>query len=166
MKGGRYISAKASALGEWKQGGASISGADAYATSKQCVLAATLAFAHESPRLRFNAIEPGITRQLASRAMRTSFFVSCSAKSLHCSLRSRDTGARRSARRGSLPRLTDQSGRTGSYYDEKGQPILGSKQVGDPNFQDRVVAETRALQSTVRPPSCPFHEAIRVGGVP
>jgi NAD(P)-dependent dehydrogenase (short-subunit alcohol dehydrogenase family) len=61
MKGGRYISAEASARGEWKQGGSKLPGADAYATSKQCVLAAAMAFARETPRLHFNAIEPGIT---------------------------------------------------------------------------------------------------------
>jgi hypothetical protein len=36
-------------------------GADAYATSKQCTLAAALAFARETPRLRFNAVEPGFS---------------------------------------------------------------------------------------------------------
>jgi len=30
-------------------------GADAYATSKQCTLAAAMEFARETPRLRFNA---------------------------------------------------------------------------------------------------------------
>ena len=36
-------------------------GADAYATSKQCLLAAAMTFARETPRLRINAIEPGFT---------------------------------------------------------------------------------------------------------
>ena len=35
------------------------SGFDGYATSKQVILAAAMAFARETPRLRFNAIEPG-----------------------------------------------------------------------------------------------------------
>src|ERR1700674_3326587 len=39
--------------------------------------------------------------------------------------------------------LTDDTNRTGVYYDEKGQPMVGSVQVHDPAFQDRVVAETR-----------------------
>ena len=38
---------------------------------------------------------------------------------------------------------------TGDYYDEKGQPMKGSVQSRDPAFQDRVVAETRALLATV-----------------
>ena len=46
--------------------------------------------------------------------------------------------------------LLNESGETGIYYDEKGQPMLGSAQVRDPKFQDRVVAETRALLATVR----------------
>ena len=36
FRGGRYISAEASARGEWKPGGATQPGVDAYATSKQC----------------------------------------------------------------------------------------------------------------------------------
>jgi hypothetical protein len=41
------------------------------------------------------------------------------------------------------------SGQTGVYYDEGGHPMLGSALVRDPKFQDRVVAETRALLSTI-----------------
>jgi hypothetical protein len=44
--------------------------------------------------------------------------------------------------------LIDTSGQTGVYYDEGGQPMLGSAEVRDPKFQDRVVAETRALLSS------------------
>jgi hypothetical protein len=40
-------------------------------------------------------------------------------------------------------------GETGVYYDERGRPMLGSTTVRDPDFQDRVVAETRALLSAV-----------------
>src|ERR1700742_2798155 len=35
LRGGHYISAEASAHGEWKPGGSALSGGDAYATSKQ-----------------------------------------------------------------------------------------------------------------------------------
>jgi hypothetical protein len=45
--------------------------------------------------------------------------------------------------------LTDESRNTGVYYDDKGRPMLGSTLVRDPKFQDRVVAETRALLSTI-----------------
>ena len=45
--------------------------------------------------------------------------------------------------------LIDASGQTGIYYDEGGHPMLGSPLVRDPKFQDRVVAETRALLATV-----------------
>src|SRR5271156_3287957 len=61
FRGGRYISAEASARGEWKPGGSTMAGADAYATSKQANLATAMAFARETPRLRFNALEPGFT---------------------------------------------------------------------------------------------------------
>jgi NAD(P)-dependent dehydrogenase (short-subunit alcohol dehydrogenase family) len=60
FRGGRYISAEASARGEWKPGGATKPGYDAYATSKQAILAAAMAFGRETLRLHFNAIEPGL----------------------------------------------------------------------------------------------------------
>ena len=59
FRGGRYISAEASARGEWAPGGSALPGGDAYATSKQCNLATVFALARENPRLRFNAVEPG-----------------------------------------------------------------------------------------------------------
>jgi hypothetical protein len=46
FRGGRYISAEASARGEWKPGGSTISGGDAYATSKQSI----------SPRSRYSPV--------------------------------------------------------------------------------------------------------------
>ncbi len=106
FRGGRYISAEASALGEWNPGGATQPGFDAYATSKQCTLATMMVFTRETPRLHFNAVEPGFnpTTSLA-----------------------RDANA-----------------------DESGHPMLGSALVCDPKFQDRIVAETRALLATVR----------------
>ena len=58
FRGGRYISAEASARGEWEPGGSKMAGADADATSKQCTLAAALKFARETSRLRFHAVEP------------------------------------------------------------------------------------------------------------
>jgi hypothetical protein len=45
--------------------------------------------------------------------------------------------------------VLNDAGATGIYYDERGKPMLGSVQVRDPQFQDRVVAETRALLATV-----------------
>jgi hypothetical protein len=45
--------------------------------------------------------------------------------------------------------LTDASNATGIYYDENGKPMKASKQVTDPKFADRYIAETRALLATV-----------------
>jgi hypothetical protein len=45
--------------------------------------------------------------------------------------------------------LLNESGEIGIYYDEGGRPMLGSALERDPKFQDRVVAETRALLSTI-----------------
>jgi hypothetical protein len=45
--------------------------------------------------------------------------------------------------------LTDDSGSTGVYYDERGRPMTGSTLVREPEFNERVVAETRALLAQV-----------------
>src|ERR1700677_1991494 len=60
FRGARYISAQASARGEWQPAGSKMPGADASATSKQCNLATVMVFARETPRLHFNAVEPGV----------------------------------------------------------------------------------------------------------
>jgi hypothetical protein len=49
-----------------------------------------------------------------------------------------------------LPTMpTPAPGQTGVYYDEDDRSMQGSTLVRDPKFQDRVVAETRALLATV-----------------
>ena len=146
FRGGRYLSAEASARGQWAPDGSALPGGDAYATSKQCNLATVLAFAREMPRLRFDAIEPGfcpgsdlgrdanvvlraVLKYLISPV--APFFPMCS-------------NPRTAA--GVITRvLTDESGSTGIYYDENGRPMRGSTLVHDPGFDARVVNETRAL---------------------
>lgn len=120
-------------------------GADAYATSKQALLAAAFAFARETPRLRFNAVEPGITpgTRLARDANAFLRSIFSALTFLPPFARYRSTPER--AARVITKILTDDSTRTGIYYDEKGQPMRGSALVHDPAFQDRVVTETRAL---------------------
>jgi NAD(P)-dependent dehydrogenase (short-subunit alcohol dehydrogenase family) len=150
FRGGRYISAKASARGEWKPGGSKMPGADAYATSKQCNLATVMVFARETPRLRFNALEPGFTPNTglgreANAFLR--FLANYILPLLAPHIKYWSTPKR--AARVATKVLIDASGQTGIYYDEGGHPMLGSALVRDPKFQDRVVAETRALLSTV-----------------
>lgn len=149
MKGGRYISAEASAKGEWKAGGSKMPGIDAYATSKQALLAATLAFARETPRLHFNAIEPGITRgtHLGGANAIVSFLFGYLMAILPPF--SAYSSTPRKAAKVITGILTDTSGRTGLYFDEKGKPMHGSELAHDPEFQDRVLTETRALLQNV-----------------
>ena len=152
MKGGRYLSARASARGEWKAGGSKMPGIDAYATSKQCILATTMAFAREDPRLHYNAVEPGITRGTSLGGESTNAFIRFLFGHLMAIIPPFSTYSstpKRSARV-ITKILTEESGKTGVYFDEKGRPMLGSAQVRDPEFQDRVMAETRALLSTVK----------------
>jgi NAD(P)-dependent dehydrogenase (short-subunit alcohol dehydrogenase family) len=151
FRGARYLSAEASSRGEWKTGGSKMPGADAYATSKQCTLATALAFAREFPRLHVNAVEPGFSPETglgrdapAVLRLLSKYVLPLLAPHL---------------RYWSTPKLAapvitrillNVSGETGVYYDERGRPMLGSVLVRQTQFQDRVVAETRALLETVQ----------------
>jgi NAD(P)-dependent dehydrogenase (short-subunit alcohol dehydrogenase family) len=153
FRGGRYISAEASARGEWRPGGSNQPGFDAYATSKQAILAAAMAFVRETPRLRFNAVEPGLTpatglaRDSGPVVRFLATYMSPLIVPMLMPFMSFLSTPRRAAR--VLTKiLLDESGRTGVYYDEGGDPMLGSPLIRDPEFQERVVAETRALLST------------------
>ncbi|GHS86201.1 putative short-chain dehydrogenase/reductase [Actinomycetota bacterium] len=150
FRGARYISAEASARGEWAPGGSSVAGADAYATSKQGNLATVLALARELPRLRVNAVEPGFNpgTDLGRDANVALRVLSRYVLSPIAPLIKYWSNPKRAARVITTI-LTDDSDRTGVYYDETGRPMLGSVQVRDQAFQDRVVAETRALLATV-----------------
>ncbi len=150
FRGGRYISAAASARGEWKQGGSTMPGADAYATSKQCSLATAMAFARETPRVRFNAVEPGFTPNtgLAREASVAVRIVLQYILPLLAPFMKYWSNPKRAGRVVAKV-LMDPSGRTGIYYDDGGNEMLGSTLSRDPKFQDRVVAETRALLSTI-----------------
>ena len=152
FRGGRYVSAEASARGEWRPHGSKMPGADAYATSKQAILAAALAFARETPRLRFNAVEPGVnpTTALARDAGAIMRVLSKTLIPLLVPLLMpfvKVLSTPKRAGRMIARIMLDRSDETGIYFDERGHPMLGSAQVRDPAFQDRVVAETRALLS-------------------
>lgn len=149
MKGGRYISAEASAKGEWKEGGSKMAGIDAYATSKQTILASALAFARETTRLHFNAIEPGITRgtNLGGANAIVSFIFGHLMAIIPPFSKYSSTPKKSAKVIAKI--MTDTSGKTGVYFDEKGNPMRGSDLAHDTKFQDRVVAETRALLQKV-----------------
>ena len=149
MKGARYISAEASTRGEWQSGGTKMGGIDAYATSKQCILASALFFARENPRLHFNAVEPGITRgtKLGAESINPIIHKIFGYLMSIIPPFSKYSSTPEKSAKTIANVLTDTTGKTGIYYDEKGIPMLGSAQVLDPNFQKRVVTETRAFLS-------------------
>ena len=155
FRGARYISAEASARGEWEPGGSVKPGMDAYATTKQSTLATALAFARETPRLRFNAVEPGLNLTTGLGGRDAGGFVRFLQRYIFPLLvlllipfiKILSTPKRAACVITKV--LLNETGETGVYYGEKGHPMLGSVQVRDPKFQDRVVAETRALPSTV-----------------
>ena len=146
FRGARYISAESSARGEWVPGGAANPGFDAYATSKQCNLATTLAFARTMPRLRFNAVEPGFSVG-TGLAREANAFVRVIAQGLFPLLSPFIKGSTTPGRAGRViaAAVLNERGETGVYYDERGKPMRGSPLVHDAAFQDRVVAETRAF---------------------
>lgn len=149
MRGGRFISVEASARGEWKEGGTKMAGIDAYATSKQCILASAMAFARENPRLHFNAVEPGITHGtgLGGEDMNANVrFLFGLIMSIIPPFSKYSSTPKKSAKV-ITEVLTAESDKTGVYFDEKGKPMLGSELSQDPKFQDLVVAETRAFLS-------------------
>jgi NAD(P)-dependent dehydrogenase (short-subunit alcohol dehydrogenase family) len=151
FRGGRYISAEASARGEWKPGGSAIPGGDAYATSKQCALATAIEFARENPPLHINAVEPGFTpvTNLGRDSSASIRFVLKYILPLFAPfIKYWSTPAR--AARVITKILTSTSGQSGLYYDDGGRPMTSSKLVRDPAFTSRVVAETRALLSTIK----------------
>ena len=109
-----------------------------------------LAFARETPRLRFNAVEPGFSpgSRLGRDAGAALQFVSAHVLSPLAPVM-KYWSTPESAAQVITTILTGDSTATGMYYNENGTPMLGSAQVRDPEFNDRVVAETRALLTTV-----------------
>ena len=125
FRGGRYISAEASARGEWKPGGSKLPGGDAYATAKQCNLATVLAFARETPRLRFNAVEPGFS-PATDLSRDSNVFLRALGKYVLSPLAPLHQVLEHPERRPGDHQRAERVGRTGVYYDERGQPMLGS----------------------------------------
>lgn len=149
-RGGRYISAEASARGEWLPGGSKMPGFDAYATSKQCNLATVLAFAREMPRLRFNAVEPGFspgTNLVREAPLPVRLTMKYTLQPMAPFFKYW-TNPKKAARVITKV-VTNISGPTEVYYDENGEPMSGSMLVRDPEFNGRVVTETRALLAGV-----------------
>jgi NAD(P)-dependent dehydrogenase (short-subunit alcohol dehydrogenase family) len=158
FRGSRFISVEANARGEWlSPGGSKVPGMDAYATSKQGPLATALAFAREYPRLRFNAIEPGVNpgsnlgRDMNVVLRGASKLLSPVLQLMPHYTTPKKAGVVIAKLLTSDAAATTTATTSGVYYDEDGKPMRGSTQVHDPAFQDRVVAETRALLATVGP---------------
>lgn len=146
MPGGRYISAEASARGQWGPSASAPLGVVSYGTSKQCGLAAAMVLARENPRLRINAVEPGITPGTglgAGSNILLALLFQYVITFLPPFAQYRSTPERSARVIAAL--LTDESLKTAGYYDQKGKPMLGSELVRDQKFQERVVAETRSF---------------------
>ena len=149
FRGGRYISAEASARGEWMPGGSAMAGSDAYATSKQAVLALALELAGENPRLHVNAVEPGFI-PATSLGRDANVFIRFLLKYVltlfapHVKYWSTPERAAKM-----ITHVLTTPGRTGTYFDDGGEPMLASERVRDPAFRSLVVMQTRGLLATV-----------------
>lgn len=148
FRGARYISAEASARGEWLPGGSKIRASDAYATTKQSTMAAAFALAREYPRLHINVVEPGFNPStgLARDAPAAVRIVTKILVPLMRPFMKIMTTPKQAAE---VVSKAVQSKETGAYFDERAGHMKGSAQLHDPKFQDRVVAETRALLAAV-----------------
>lgn len=126
-------------------------GSDAYATSKQCTLATALGFARELPRLRFNAVEPGFN-PATSLGREGGAFVRFLLKYVLPLLVPvmKYWSTPKQAARVITKVLMNELEASGIYYDDQGHPMPGSVLVRDLKFQDRVIAETRALLATIQ----------------
>ena len=104
--------------------------------------------ARENPRLRINAVEPGFTPGTNLRREANAFlgFLAKYILPMFAPFVKYWSTPKRAARV-ITKILINEAGQTGVYYDDGGHPMLGSKAVRDPKFQDRVVAETHALLS-------------------
>jgi NAD(P)-dependent dehydrogenase (short-subunit alcohol dehydrogenase family) len=152
FRGGRYISASASARGEWMAGGSTRPGMDAYATSKQCNIASALSLAREYPKLKINAMEPGIMFNTGlHKTMNPALMVLARGLAPLLAPFVKVLSTPQRATRVITGILTRSPGDTGVYYDEGGHPMHGSALVHDPAFQNTVVAETRSLLSAISP---------------
>lgn len=146
FRGARYISAEACARGEWRPGGSTKAGFDAYATSKQCNLATVLALAKENPRVRFLAVEPGFIPNtgLGRDAPAVLRWIASALAPLIVRLVPHSSTPERAAKLVS-DIVLDEHAKTGTYFDDVGKPMQGSAEVVEPAFHDRVVEETRKL---------------------
>jgi hypothetical protein len=115
-----------------------VPGGDAYATSKQCTLATAFVFARQTPRLRFNAFEPGFNPS-TGLGRDANLLLRLIAKGILPLFAPfvKYWSTPGCAARVCTKILTATSGETGVYYDENGHPMQASAQVRDPKFAER-----------------------------
>lgn len=144
FRGGRFISVDSCVKGELVPGGASSYGMDAYATSKQCILASTFELARENERLNVNAFEPGFIPTTA--IMRDAgFFMRFLLKYVLVLMVPfmQYWGTESHAGRMATDAVVNEKKRTGVYIDDLGGEMQPSIKVQDPKFCKLVVKQTR-----------------------
>lgn len=145
FRGGRYLSARDMLAGRWAPGGSTNAGFDAYATSRQALLASVLELAREDSRHRYNAVEPGIIGGTGleagappvARFLGAQVMPSLTGRVPYLSTTERAADV-------FVQVLTREPG-IGGYFDEHGEPMLPSARVQEPTFGQTVVRQLREV---------------------
>ena len=156
MRGGRFLSVEASSRGQWdmtnKNGGPSkIPGANAYSTSKQCLLSVVFVLARQHPTVRINAVEPGWIP--GTGLGRDAGFVLIGLSrvlSLFSGFVDGGSSVPRAAQVISNILLDKKQVGSGMYFDEKGGKMKPSALVQDVTHQELVMKQTLELLSNVK----------------
>ncbi|GEK27923.1 SDR family NAD(P)-dependent oxidoreductase [Furfurilactobacillus siliginis] len=153
FRGSRLVTVADAAQGIYRKGGSTTAGFDAYATSKQCVLAASLVLAKENPALKINALEPGMTLGtnlgISDANAVLKFVLKYGTKPLQwLSPLLKNFSTPRVAGK-LISKIVTSVDETGAYFDEKGGLMQPSVQMQDPEYAQEIVAQTRALLQEV-----------------
>ena len=146
FRGGKLTTIANAAVGKFAENGSKNAGFDAYATSKQALLAYVFALAEQNPNFKINALEPGVTlgtnlgmeeQNAAVKfiARRIFPFVAPIAANFKYMSTPKKAGKL-------IAHLADEINVSGKYFDEKGNEMKSSKLLHDRNFCQKVATET------------------------
>lgn len=149
FRGSRFLTVADTAKGNYKPGGSKVAGFDAYATSKQIVLAYAMQLARENPELKINALEPGLTLGTGLGTEDASPAVKFLARHVLPALaplaaRFKYMSTPKIAG-GNIARLITAVETNGGYYNEKGGEQIASHAIQQADFCLKVTEELRTF---------------------
>lgn len=154
FRGSRLLTVADAAKGIYRKGGSTSAGFDAYATSKQCVLAASFVFAKENPSLKVNALEPGVTLGtnlgVGDVNALTKFAVKYLTKPIQWISPLLKNFSTANAAGNLIAKISTSVNENGAYFDEKGKLMSPSAQMQDMNYVQGIVDQTRLLLNATK----------------